>query len=125
MIAMITAEARAAAAPCRKRAPTRAPPLGAMPHSIEAATKASHADQEDALAPEEIAEAAGEQQQAPEGDQVAVDDPGQARLAEVQVRLDGGEGDVDDRRVEDDHQLAQADDEERDPPAAVGLRALW
>jgi hypothetical protein len=41
--------------------------------------------------------------------------------------LDRGKGDVDDRRVEDDHQLAQADDEERDPAPAVaaGLVARY
>jgi hypothetical protein len=39
MIAMITAETRAAAAPCRRRATTRTPPLGERPHSIEATTK--------------------------------------------------------------------------------------
>jgi hypothetical protein len=78
------------------------------------------ADQKDPLAPEQVAEPPGEQQQAAEGDQVAVDHPGEGRLAEMKVRLDGGEGDVDDRRVEDDHQLTETNDEERDPSPAVG-----
>src|SRR5829696_3737088 len=118
MTAMITAETRAAAAPWRRRATTSAAAGGeAAQHRGD--DEGEDAEQEDPLAPEEVAEAACEEEQAPEGDQVAVDHPGQARLAEVQVGLDRGKGDVDDRRVEDDHQLPQADDEEGDPPLPV------
>ena len=55
-------------------------------------------DEEDAALAEQVAEPAGEQQQAAEGDQVGVDDPGQARLREAEVVLDRGQGDVDDGR---------------------------
>ena len=78
------------------------------------------AGQEHALAAGEIAEPPREQQQAPEGDQERVDDPGEVRLAEVEVALDRGQRDVHDRDVEHDHQLRQADDDERRPATAVG-----
>ena len=41
-------------------------------------------------APDQVAEAAGEQQQAAEGDQVGVHDPDQLRLREAEVALDRG-----------------------------------
>ena len=46
----------------------------------------------------------------------------QVRLAwrEVEFVLDRGQGDVHDRRVEDDHQLREADHDEAHPAAAVG-----
>ena len=43
------------------------------------------AGEEHALAPDEVAEPAGQQQQAAERDEERVDDPGQVRLAEVEV----------------------------------------
>ncbi|HEY5431046.1 MAG TPA: hypothetical protein VIK04_18160 [Solirubrobacteraceae bacterium] len=60
-----------------------------------------------------------EQQKAPEADQVAVDHPGEIGRAEVQRALDRRKGDVDDRGVDDAHQLGEADDDEGDP-AGVG-----
>jgi hypothetical protein len=48
----------------------------------------AEAGHEDALAPEQVAEAPGEQEQAAEGDEVGVDDPGKARLGEAEVVLD-------------------------------------
>ena len=67
------------------------------------------------LAPEEIAKPAGQQQQATEGDQVGVDDPGQAGLREAQVRLDRGQRYVDDRHVDDDQEEPGAEDDQREP----------
>ena len=46
------------------------------------------AGEEDPLAADQVAEAAGQQQEAAERDQVGVDDPGQVGLREVQVALD-------------------------------------
>ena len=66
-----------------------------------------------------LTEAAGQQQQAAERHEEAVDDPGQVRLAEMQVLLDRRQGDVHDRDVEHDHQLGEADDDQRRPAAAV------
>ena len=77
------------------------------------------AAEEDPLASDEVTEPSGHQQEAAEGDQVGVDHPGEARLREVEVVLDRRQGDVHDGRVEDAHQLAETDDEERDPAAAV------
>jgi hypothetical protein len=48
----------------------------------------AQAGHEDALAPEQVAEAPGEEQQAAERDEVGVDDPGEARLREAEVVLD-------------------------------------
>src|SRR3712207_9043426 len=50
---------------------------------------------------------------------VAVDDPLQVGGREGQVALDRRQRDVRDRRVEDDHELREADEDEDDP--AVGL----
>ena len=66
----------------------------------------------------------GEQQQAAEGDQVGVDDPGEVALREAEVVLDRGQRDVHDRRVEDDHQHARAEHVEREPAGAVGTWSL-
>ena len=78
------------------------------------------ADHHDQLAPGEVAEATGEQQQATEGDQVRVDDPREAGLREMQVGLDRGQCDIHDGRVEDDHQHPRAQHVERDPAVSVG-----
>jgi hypothetical protein len=75
---------------------------------------------EDRLAADQVAEPAGEEQETAVGDQVAVDDPRQVGLGEVQVGLDGRQGDVDDGPVEGVHELSEADDHEGEPPAAGG-----
>jgi hypothetical protein len=46
------------------------------------------AGEEHAPAPQEVAEAPGEEQQAAEGDEEGVDDPREVRLAEAQIVLD-------------------------------------
>src|SRR6185312_3637524 len=76
--------------------------------------------EEHAPAAEQVAESPGEQQEAAEGDEERVDDPGQIALAEMQVMLDRGERHVHDRGVEHDHELGQADNHEGHPPAVVG-----
>ena len=75
--------------------------------------------EKDALSPEQVTEAAGEQQEAAERDQEGVDDPGQIALGEVEITLDRGQRHVHDRRVEHDHELGQADDHEGQPAAAI------
>ena len=75
---------------------------------------------EDTTTPEHVAEAAAEQEEAAEEDRVGADDPLQAGLGEVQVRLDRGQRDVDDRDVEHHHELRRHDDREGEPAAAVG-----
>ena len=123
MIARITEAWAAAPTPCRKRAPISAPWLGAMPHEQRRGGEDGEAGEEHALAPGEVAEPAGQQQQAAEGDEERVDDPGEIGLAEVEVVLDRGQRDVHDRHVEHDHQLGEADDEQRRPAAAVGWKS--
>ena len=74
-----------------------------------------HADEEYPLAPEDVAGAATEQQEAAEGQRVGVHDPLQVGLGHVQVGLDRRQRHVHDRRVEDDHELRQADEAEDEP----------
>ena len=81
------------------------------------------ADDEGALAAEDVADPPPEQEQAAEGERVGGDHPLAAVVGEAEVGLGRRQGDVDDRRVEDDHQLRQAEDGE-DPPAA-GSGWLW
>ena len=81
------------------------------------------AGQEDVAAPDQVAEPSGEQQQPAEGDQVGVHHPREGGLREAQIVLDRGQRDVNDRRVEDDHQHPDAQHDERDPAGALrGVR---
>jgi hypothetical protein len=76
-------------------------------------------DQEDAPLPDQVAEAAGEQEEAAERDQVGVDHPGEVALREAEIVLDRRQRDVHDRRVEDDHQHPEAEHVQRQPASAV------
>ena len=90
---------------------------GALGEAVEQARdrEHDHAGDEDLLAPDDVRGAAAEQQEAAEQQRVAVDHPLQVGLAELQVLLDRRQRDVDDRRVEDDHELGQADQDQRHP----------
>ena len=77
------------------------------------------ADQEHAAAAEDVAHPAAEQQQAAERERVAVDHPLQAFGAEAEVGLDGGQRDVHDRDVEDDHELRDGEHRQRQPLSSV------
>ena len=85
-----------------------------------------HAAEQHPAVAVEVAEASGQQQEAAEGEHVGVDDPRQRLRGERQVGLDRGEGDVDDVRVEHDHQVAQAQGVEGQPagPAVVHRKLL-
>ncbi len=72
-------------------------------------------DQEDPLAPEQVAGAAAEEQEAAEDERVGSDDPLEAGFAQVEILLDRRQGDVHDRAVEDDHELREADQDQDDP----------
>ena len=78
------------------------------------------------LRPMQVAGPAAEQQEAAEQQRVAVDDPLQVGRREAEVALDRGQRDVGDRRVEDDHELREADQDEDEPPVgrARGRRPL-
>jgi len=78
------------------------------------------ADEEPAPA-EEVGEAASEEKRAAEEDRVGRDDPLKACLGEPEVRLDRGERHVDDRHVEDDHEL-RGDYERQRTPAPTRIR---
>ncbi len=82
------------------------------------------ADHEDVPVSVEVAEPAAEEEEPAAGEQVCVEDPDQRRLAEAEVSADRGQRDVDDRRVEHDHQHAEADDGEREPAARSGDRRI-
>src|SRR5438128_8248376 len=71
--------------------------------------------EEDPLATDEVADAAGEQEQAAERNQVRVDHPGEAGLGETEVTLDGRKRDVDDGHVDHDQQKACAKHQQRKP----------
>jgi hypothetical protein len=70
---------------------------------------------------EQVAEPASQQKEAAERQQVCVHDPCERLLREPEVVADRRERDVHDRPVEDDHQIAEAEDEEREP-ASTGIR---
>ena len=81
---------------------------------------------EDPPAAEPVGELAAEQEEAAEGQRVAGDDPRQVLGAlDVQRPCDVGQGDVHDADVEHDHELAHAEDEQREALphlAPVGVR---
>ncbi len=79
----------------------------------------SHAGQEHLLAADQVTQTAGHQKETAEGDQVGVDHPRQAGLAEVEALLNVGKGHVDDGAVERVHEHGQADDDEGYPAPAV------
>ena len=77
------------------------------------------ADQEHQPAADQVTEPSGEEEQAAERDQVRVDDPREAALREAEVLLDGRKRHVHDRRVQNDHQHADAQHVERHPAASI------
>jgi hypothetical protein len=72
-------------------------------------------EHEQALASEEVGRAPAEQQEAAEEEGVDVDDPLQADRREVEAGLDRRQRDVHDGRVEHDHELRDADENENEP----------
>ncbi len=77
------------------------------------------ADQEEAAMPVQVAQPSAEQEEAAEREQIGVHDPGERGLREAEIVLDRRQGDVHDRRVEHDHEIAEAEDEEREPALAA------
>ena len=115
MIASAAGEMNAAPSPWSARAPISIPELVERPSSSEAAVKTTRPTEEEALAPEQVAGAAAEQQEAAEDERVGVDDPLEVRLGQAEVFLDRRQRDVHDGRVEHDHELREADEDEDDP----------
>ena len=112
--------ASAAPTPWRVRAAMSQAGEVARPPSRLATVKIAQADLEGAQAPEDVAEAAAEQQQPAEGEGVGVEHPGEAGGREPEVGLDVRERDVHDGRVEHEHELGDEDDAEADGAAAGG-----
>ncbi len=77
------------------------------------------AGEEHALTSDQIPESPGQEQEAAEGDEKCVDDPGEVSLGEVKVALDRGQRHVHDRCVEHNHELCQTDHDKGKPAAAV------
>ena len=116
-----TAEVSAPPAPCTNRAMTSIAWFWQTPaHTADAAVNTASPMQEHPAAPGQVAQPAGEQQQAAERDQVGVHDPGQPGRREAQLGLDGRQRDVHDRHVEDDHQHAGAQHIQRQPARPIG-----
>ena len=115
MIDSAAGEISAAPSPCSAREPISIPSLTASPSSSEAEVKMTRPTRKSRLRPSRSPSAAAEQQEAAEHERVAVDHPLEVGLAEVEILLDRRQGDVDDRRVEDDHELREADEDEDDP----------
>ena len=67
---------------------------------------------------EQVAEPSREQEEAAEGQEVGVRDPRERALRETEILTDGRQGDSDNRHVEDDHQVAEADDKQCEPAGA-------
>ena len=93
-----------------------------QPADQRCAGEQQQAGDEDAPSPQQVGRAAAQEQEAGEGQRVGIDHPLEVDLREVQVVTDRRQGDVDDRDVEDDHELPEADQEQRGPAALRGSR---
>src|SRR5262249_17829052 len=83
--------------------------------------KDGDANEEETPLTEEIAEPATKEKKAAKGEEIRVDDPGQRSRRKPEVRAYGGQRDIDDSRIEHDHEAAQAEDDQREPAcAAIG-----
>jgi hypothetical protein len=76
------------------------------------AGKHDEAGDEDTATAEQVGHAASQEQEAAVGQDVPVDDPLQALLGEAEVALDRGECDVEDRCVEDVHELDETEQDQ-------------
>ena len=70
----------------------------------------------------EVAEPAAQEEEAAERQQIGVHDPGERGLGEAEIGSDRRQRDVHDRRVEDDHQRAKAENDQRVPTCAAVQR---
>jgi hypothetical protein len=81
--------------------------------------EATHADDEDPLAPVDVAEPAAGDQDGGEREHVARHDPLDLCVLRPEVRLNAGDRDVHDRRVQQVHEAGNQDDGQGEPAAAV------
>ena len=108
--ATITASALGASSapktPCATRPPTITSMLGASAHTSDVAPNPTQPDREDPPLAEDVAQRPADEDQRRERQQVAVGDPLLAREPAAEILLDRRQRDVDDRRVEADHERA-------------------
>ena len=121
MIDSAAGETSAPPRPWSARAPTSQRLRRREPVQQRGGREDRDAREEEPAAAEQVARAAAEQQEAAEHERVGVDDPLEVRGAEPEVGLDRRQRDVDHRRVEHDHELREADDDEDDPAVALGI----
>ena len=112
MIESAAGETSAPPKPWSARAPISIVSEVASPLSSEATGEDRHPGDEQAPPADQVGHAPAEQQEAAEHQRVAVDDPLQRGVGDVEVGLDRRQRDVHDGRVEDDHELREADDDE-------------
>ena len=89
------------------------------------AGEAEQAGDERPLAAEQVGDPAAEQQQAAERERVGGDHPLAVVVGEAEVALGGGQRDVDDRHVEDDHQLGDPDHRQDQPSSLWHEKPPW
>lgn len=82
--------------------------------------EADQTDDEGALAPPEVGDPAAEEEKSTEGEGVGGDDPLLVAVGYAEVGLGGGQRDVHDGRVEDDHQLGERDEGQGFPATRIG-----
>ena len=82
--------------------------------------EADEADEHHAAAAQRVAESAAGDEDQPEGESVAGDDPLQRGGRPTEVRIDRGECDIDDRDVEEPHERDAQCDREDSPAVWVG-----
>jgi hypothetical protein len=109
----------AAPTACTARAPMR-PPAAGRRRPDAADDEDGDADEEQALPSEPVGELAGRQQQRGQQHGVEARDPLRIGEVEPQVADDVGQGDPDDRPVEDDHPEPRREHREGDPGLARG-----
>ena len=99
--------AHAAPMPCTQRAAIRTSTLGASTQPTEASAKIDDPDDEQPLAPVEVAERSAEQDQRREEQRVAFDDPLHLRRVRAQLALDHRQRDVHRRAVDERHRRSE------------------
>ena len=97
--------------------------FGAIPLSSELTVKSDDADHEQSPSAEQVAEPATDDEADRERQRVATDDPLQRRGARAEVGADGRRGDVDDRAVEQVHDLDDQNDRQDEPAARMAVVA--
>ena len=95
--------------------------VGRQPTDRRGTGEPDQTDDERALAPGVVGDPPTQQQQCAEGEGVRRHHPLPVGVADAEVLLCRGQGDVHDRRIEDDHQLRGREDDQRPPSARVGL----